>query len=190
MTTVLASVVSCILAAQPANAHLANGIYVVLRSGEGTTVDRSDGGGTVVFGALASTAFGKASLTSVSNDNSKYRLDLTGAGPFSSGAENHHYAIYVDGVCVLVWGNSAPHADHTMDLELTINGETPAEKIAKALGVKPVLRHHPGHQLVVAWHPVTASSTKRQPVVVRMEIKKCGPSPHTFRRRWTPARTS
>jgi len=180
MNTVLVLVVSCILAAQPANAHLANGIYVVLLSGEGTTVERSDGGsGKVVLGDLATTAFGKAILTSVSNDNSKYRLDMTGAGPFADGVEKHHYAVYVDCACVPAWG-ARPHADRTMDLELTIQGETAAEKIAKALGVKPVLRRHPGHQLVVSWYPVAESSMTGKPVVVRMEIKNVGEVPIKF----------
>jgi len=175
MTALLTSFVAVILAAQPADAHLTNGIYFVLWSGKGTTVQRADGGGTVVLGKLASTGFGKASLMSVSNDNSQYRLDLAGAGPFSVGAENHHLAIYIDGVCAVVGGHIPPRPDRTMNLEMmTIVGEAAAEQVGRVLGAKLLLRHHPGHQLLVAWHPVKASYAPHQPVVLRMEIKNVG----------------
>jgi hypothetical protein len=175
MTALIASFFGCILAAQPADAHLTNGIYYVLWSGNGTTVERADGSGTVVLGERASTAFGKASLKSVCNDNSRYRLDLTGAGPFPANAEKHHFAIYLDGVCALASSGSAPPPDRTMNLGIqSISGASAAEKVGKALGVEPILRHHPGHQLLVAWHAVKASYAPRQPVVLRMEIKNVG----------------
>ena len=181
MTTVLASVVSCILAAQPANAHLANGLYVVSESGQGTSVDCADNGRKVVLGKLASAAFGKASLRSVENDNSKFRLDLVGAGPFSKDAEGRFLAVYTDGLCTVARAYSDGHADHTVDFYFDISsGTADVERIGKALGVKPSYRHHPGHQLLVTWHPVTAASAPGQPVVLRMEIKNVGKVPVSF----------
>jgi hypothetical protein len=172
---------SCLLATHEADALLTNGIYVVLSSGKGTTVERVDDAGTVVLGELTSTAFGVPSLWSVSNDNSQFRLDLTGAGPFTVGAENHHFAIYVDRVCALVDGNSAPRSDHTMDLDgIMIRDATAAEKVGKALGLNPFLRHHPGHQLLVAWHAAKTSYAPGDPIVLRMAIQNVGKAPIQF----------
>ena len=153
MSRFVTALAICVLTSRlslAADAQRENGIYFVSRSNEGTAVDRVDGGGKVSLDGLATPRFGKATMISVSNDNSRFRLDLRGAGPFPIGAETRHFAIYIDGLCAVAGGNSDRQPDGTMNLSsILIHGREATDKFAKVLGVQPYLRKHPGHQLLV-----------------------------------------
>lgn len=174
MTTVFSAILGCLLATQPPNAELTKGIYFLSRSNQGVEVERADGG-VVVLGERATAAFGRPSLRAISNDNSLFHLDLIGAGPFPKDAASRQCAVYIDGVCAIAGSHSNVKADGTMDLGIVrFPGRAAAEKVARALDVKPMLRQHPGHHLLTSFHPLKASFAMGEPVVFRMEIKNVG----------------
>jgi len=160
-------------AASAAEGRLADGIYFVSRSEEGTAIERVDGTRIFITG-LATKAFGTAKVTSVANDNSLYRLDLTNAGPFSPEVQLPVLAVCLDGICLSVVSQSDPHPDGTVDLIAYVPGQEVAERVAKSLGIKARARQHPGHILVARWKPMTLSYGLGEPLVLRMEIENVG----------------
>ena len=175
----IALLLTCLGAASTADVQFADGIYFVSRAEEGTAIERVDG--TRIFITdLATKAFGAAKVTSVVNDNSRYRLDLTNAGPFSAEVQLPALAICLDGICLSVVSQSDLHPDRTVDLIAYVPGQELAERVAKSLGIKPRARQHPGHILVARWKPVKPWCQPGEPVVLRMEIENAGPKTVCF----------
>jgi len=173
MTTFLVAVLGGVLAGPAGDARLADGIYFVSQSEEGTAVEREDGS-RVFLAGLATKGFGKASLTSTANDNSVYRLDLEGAGPFPAGADRRHLAVYLDGVYAGVVSHTDPSPQRTMDLIAYAAGEEAARKMAKPLGIAPRSRRHPGHLLAVRWQALKPSYLPGEPVMLRLGLTNVG----------------
>ena len=167
---------SALVLAQPtafaADARLADGIYFASSSGAGTPVERLDGQ-KIYFSGLATSGFGKPSLTSTTNDNSLYRLDLEGAGPFPDVAGPPHLALYLGGFCQSFVSTSDRRPDGSMDLTCYVPGDV-AAKLAARLGIEPRARKHPGHQFVVRWQSVKRSYRAGEPVMVRLELTNVG----------------
>lgn len=171
-----AALVWCVpaLAADPEN-----GIYLSKAEGQGTKVKRNDGA-EVVLGARVSGTFGKATLRSVANDNSRFVLELRGAGPLPADADRNALALVIDSVCLGVYSHSDPHRDGTIDLGAAVEGEAAAEKVAKVLKAQVEKRTNPGHRLEVRWTPEKDQFQAGDPVTVRMEIKNVGDKPVAF----------
>ena len=68
----------------PANAP-PDGIYLIHEKGAGPKVTRNDTGDQLVLGERLTTKFGAAAIHSTANDNSRFHVDLTGAGPLPRG---------------------------------------------------------------------------------------------------------
>ncbi len=159
---------------------LADGIYSWRENGDGPRVKRSDGA-EVVLGKRVGQGFGKAAMQPVKNDNSRYLLDLKGAGPVAREAVGPGLLMVIDGVIVGVWGHSDPEPDGTLDLSGVIFGEEAARKVAKRLDVELPHRTDPGHRFVVRWTPDKESYKVGEPITLKLEIRNVGPVPFTFR---------
>lgn len=154
--------------------ELPNGIYAAKETGKGVLVKRADGGGEIVLGAKLTDYFGTATISSIANDNSRFTLRLKGAGPFPQPELPHPLALAIDGVYAVIGSNSDLDANARVDFTISINGKNNAEKVAKALKVKPILRQHPGHQLLTTFEPLKESYSVSEPVTLRMRIKNVG----------------
>jgi hypothetical protein len=87
----------------------------------------------------------------------------------------------IDGVPLLVYGQSDPHPDGSLDLSTMIHGEEAALKVAKRLKIEPRLRKHPSHRFLVRWAPEKESYEVEEPVTLKLEIRNVGDVPFTFR---------
>jgi len=162
---------------------LPDGIYRVRPAQStqtGVQVARSDTDGTVVLLQRLTDNFGTATMASIANDNTRFRIDLKAAGPFSKGDDIGHFALMVDSVCVMVGGNSDPDEAGRMDLSAQVVGKDASTKIAARLGVEPLLRQHPGHKMAVRFLPTKKGYPTEGPVVLRMEIENVGEKPFSF----------
>lgn len=162
---------------------LPDGVYLASRTQndkEGVRVMRSDSGNTVVLDKRLAGNFGDASMGSIANDNTRFRINLKSAGPFPGGADQGQLALVIDNVCVMVWGHSELDATGHMDLSAGVANRADADKIAARLKVTPRLRSHPGYKIEAAFSPTAESFTPGQPVVLEMQIKNIGDKPFTF----------
>lgn len=160
-------------------AELEPGIYALTDDADGVKVARADTEGTVSLGPLVADQFGEAVLQSYSNSNDLFHLRLNGAGPFREDAHKRRLAIYAEGVCVVVGGNSEPEQGR-MDVSANVAGEANAAKLAAALGAKVRKRSHPGHKWRVSWSPIKLSFAPGEPVMVRLKITNVGEKSFRF----------
>lgn len=163
-------------------ADLEDGIYFIQRRGEGTPIELADGY-RVVLGEQAADKLGQSTMTSVANDNSKFRLYLFGAGPLRPDREQRQLCLCVDGVFEQV---SGPHLSrdgkaYGEAFLATIDGKAEAQKIANRLKIEPTLRRHPGHQLLVRWTPLKLSYRPKDAVTLRLEMTNVGKIPIRFK---------
>jgi hypothetical protein len=159
--------------------NLEDGIYIWVTDGPGRRVTRNDGAQVVLVRRVGE-QLGKASLRSMTNDNTQFQLELKDAGPVK-GIEGALLALVVDGICLPVYSQSDPNPDGTLNLGVQLYGEKAAEKVAERLKIKPQLRKHPGHRFVVRWAPERESYQVGEPVTLRLEIRNVGEVPFTFR---------
>jgi hypothetical protein len=165
---------------QPEDPENAIYAYHAVGETEGRRIQRNDGGGEAVLGQLLGRAFGKATLRSVANDNSRFVLDLKNAGPLAKEAGQTHMAVVIDGVCMPVYGHSDPHPDGTIDLSCMIHGESAARKVEGHLRIRALRRKHPGHRFEVRWSPEKESYSIGEAVTLKMEIRNVGDVPFAF----------
>jgi len=151
-----------------------DGIYLVHEKGDGPKVIRNDTGDTLILGKRLTDKFGTATIRSTSNDNTRFVLDLRGAGPLPKDAATGSKAALIAGRCLMIYSNSDPEADGTMNLGSVIHGDEALRATAQALKVEPRLRQHPGHKLLVTWEPDKPSHRVGEPVGVTVKIKNVG----------------
>lgn len=159
---------------------LADGIYAQKTRGEGHAIKRNDGA-EVILGKRLGQAFGKATIRSLANDNSRFVLELKNAGPFAHDPATPYIALVINGICLGVWGQSDPHFDGTSYLSSHIFGDEAAEKVARRLKTQPKRRTHPGHRFVASWSPEKESFRMGEVVKLKLEIRNVGDAPFTFR---------
>lgn len=162
-------------------ADLRDGIYFIQRNGEGTPIEFTDGY-RVTLGEQATDKLGRATMVSLANDNSQFRLYLFGAGPLPPDREQRPLSLCVDRIFERV---SGPHLSrdgkmHGEAYLATIDGEAEAIKIARRLEIAPILRRHPGHQLLVRWRPLKPSYRPKDSVTLRLEVTNIGQTPIRF----------
>ena len=107
-------------------------------------VKRSDPDGSLVLLKLLSGSFGTASVTSQSNDNTRFRIDLKAAGPFAPGDDKGLLALVIDNFCVMAGSHSDPDETQHMDLSAWQVNKQAANAFAAKLGVTPKLRFYYG----------------------------------------------
>src|SRR5438876_953693 len=83
-------------------AEPSDGVYLVHLEGAGPKVKRNDTGDLLVLGERLADRFGQVTIQSDSNDNSRFRLDLKGSGPFPPGHPGH-MALLIAGRCFVVY---------------------------------------------------------------------------------------
>jgi hypothetical protein len=151
----------------------ASGLYALTWEGPGRPIKRADADGQLVLGEQLSPKLREARLESLSNDNALLRLSVV-AGPIPQGGDVGQMAVLVAGVCVPV----SSHGDRTEDGSIAVSGqivgEGAAAKVAAELGIKPQLRSHPGHRLVVSVKPEKPAYRPKEPVTLVMTIRNVG----------------
>src|ERR1700722_14888178 len=175
----LALVVATDAIAQEAKAP-ANGIYLIHEKGDGSKVKRDDTGDELVLGKRLTEKFGTAAIHSDTNDNSRFRIDLKGAGPFAPGEPLASCALMIGGRCFMVYSHSDRERDGTYSLGAFIHGEEVARSVAKTLNTQPTFRTHPGHRLLVTWTPNKATCAIGEPIMLMLKIKNVGDQPIAF----------
>ncbi|TWU37855.1 Methicillin resistance mecR1 protein [Novipirellula aureliae] len=167
----------------PSETSSPNGIYRVRPSDsneKGIEVSRSDTDGTVILLDRLTDQFGTPSMTSIANDNTRFRIDLKAAGPFAEGEGIGHMALVIDGLCTTVWSHSDPDKQHRMDLSSQVVGNEAPARFAAELGIEPKLRRHPGHKMEVRFSPTKPAFKLGEPVILRMEVKNVSDKNFSF----------
>jgi hypothetical protein len=159
---------------------LNDGFYEVLDKGEGTRFLCNDGQ-TLILGKSLGKQFGKASIRSHNNDNTRFGLTLKGAAKLWDGPESLPLALVVENVCLRLSGNSIPNADETRDLWFAIEGLEPARRVAKALKCDIEFRKDPGHRLRVTWTPDKEAYQPGDTITLKFELRNTGKANVTFR---------
>tara|TARA_R100000789_G_C3021935_1_gene153682 strand:- start:3211 stop:4059 length:849 start_codon:yes stop_codon:yes gene_type:complete len=169
--TLLALLVACSATA----AELPNGIYSVDSndSDSGNTVTRADSQEPIKLQKLLASGLGTPSLISTSNDNESFRLTLSKAGPFRQDIKSTHQAAYIDGVCVIGTGQVLDNQQRST-LVGYFNSIDNANKVAKAFSIKPKLRQHPGHKVIVKWTPQKPSFNPNDPIELTLTVMNVG----------------
>ena len=168
---------------EDATADLPDGVYRIRPSEskeKGVEFAWSDTDGRVVLLERLTEHFGTGTMTSTANDNTRFRIDLAAAGPFPQGDRSGHFALVVDGLCVMAWSNSDPDKNHRMDLSVSVVGKEASARIARTLRIAPRLRQHPGHKMDVRFSPTKPAFRPGEPVVLQMEIKNVGDQLFSF----------
>lgn len=156
-----------------------NGIYYPAFKGEGRRMPRHDGErGDVILGRLAAEEFDSATIASIANDNSFFRVDVRVAHSYSA---IRGFTLCVAGLVMPAWGG---HTD-TEDARFTrfhaqLAGLENAKRVAMALNATLGLREHPGHRYVVSWTPSKPSYRPGEDVMLKMEIRNVGEVPFCF----------
>jgi hypothetical protein len=159
---------------------LADGVYAVHYEGQGKTVRRTDGR-EIILAERLTDRFGETAMFSVANDNTRFALNLKGAGPIPAKRTALYFAVVLDGYALAVAGRSDPHADETMDFDVQVFGAEAAKAVEKRLKIDARRRSHPGHRLLTTWTPAKPSYRVGEPVTLRLAIKNVGDKPVSFR---------
>ena len=156
-----------------------SGIYAFAESGNGASVARNDTGQEIVLTERLAANLGEATMISVANDNSRYRLDLAGAGPLAD-SDEHQLVILAAGVPLVAFSRSDADAAGRISLSAMVTGREVADKIAAELEIEPRRREHPGHRLLVSWRAEQPSYQPKTPVTLSMSIKNVGSTKVAF----------
>ena len=119
----------------------------------------------------------RAELVSRANDNSRLRLTLDRNRPFS-----HDYgklALSIGGK-IIPFDSGGHHSPTNHTVGTTIWGEKQAAAVARHFKIKPELRTHPGHRLIVQFKAEKESHAKNEPVWVTLLIRNVGSKDFTF----------
>lgn len=167
------------LTAQPDAKKPANGIYRMVEKGDGPKVIRDDTGAVVILGERVTGNLGFASITSQSNDNSRFSLYLQNAGPFPVG-DVGDVAIVVEGRSFRINSFSGPGDEGSRSVGATVHSANAAKALAKSLGIEPFLRQHPGHKFHVTFTPDKKTYQPGGDMTLTMIIKNVGDNTITF----------
>jgi len=151
-----------------------DGICLIHEKGAGPKVTRNDTGAQLVLGERLTTKFGAANIHSTANDNSRFHVDLTGAGPFPQAQLPGSMALIIAGRCFMIYSRSDPRQDGKLNLGSVIHGEQAMRVVAKVLKAEPQLRKHPGHKFAVTFEPDKTSYRPGEPITLTMKIKNVG----------------
>jgi hypothetical protein len=152
----------------------ADGIYLIHEKGNGPKVTRNDTGDQLVLGERLTAKFGAATIHATNNGNTRFRLDLAGAGPLPQAQLGGSLAILIGGRCFMIYSRSDPQNDGTRNFSSVIHGEEAVKVVAAALKAVPVLRKHPGHKFAVTFEPDKESYRPGAPIMLTMTIKNVG----------------
>ncbi|MCY2928555.1 MAG: hypothetical protein NTV86_03500 [Planctomycetota bacterium] len=147
-------------------------------NGGGVAVRRADADGQVELGLPLTPALREATVVPTRNDNSRFNVSVV-AGPVPEGSDRGHVVLAVAGLCMPVWGRSDRRPDGSVSVEATVMGQEAAGRVAEELGVKPVVRTHPGHQFTATLSPERADYLPAEVVTLVMTVKNTGQT--TFR---------
>ncbi len=174
ISTMLAS---SLAAADP---KIENGLYHIQDSG-GITV-KSMKSGEVHLGKKLDDKIEKALVLSLNNDNTQYYVSLTAKDGFSEAPWTT--GLCVDGECLPFnsGGQNGQNAKPKLYDEIGAEWvpKVAADAVAKHLGVKPLVRHHPHHELLVKFVPGKEGFKVGEPLPVKLTIKNVGSNPFTF----------
>ena len=162
-----------------ASPDLPDGIYVVKPDGAGTRRKDSDGK-ELILGDCLGGKWKEARLWSIRNDNSVYKLELNDLGPLDYSRGTGKIALILDGVCLNFAGGRYNPDGKVRDPFFVVSGEDNANKVAKRLGIQPMLRKHPGHSIELRWFPEHDSFEVGEPVLLTMKLRNCGTQPFAF----------
>jgi hypothetical protein len=157
-----------------------DGIYLVHEKGAGPKVTRNDTGDQLVLGERLATKFGAAAVHSTNNSNTRFHLDLSGAGPLPQAQLGGYTALLIGGRCFMVYSRSDPEKNGTLNVSSVIHGEEAVKAVALALKAEPVQRKHPGHKFAVTFEPDKESYRPGEAVTLTMKIKNVGDQTVSF----------
>lgn len=154
---------------------LKSGLYEMNWNGPGRSVQRADtlAGDKIYLTNRLTGTFRDASLVSMSNDNSRFRLRMK-AGPIARDTDWKHLALVVGDLCMPAACYSEVKANGLLSIDATVASKEAAERIAKELHIKPRLRTHPGHKLRVTVQPKWHSYRPNEPIILTMTITNVG----------------
>ena len=158
-----------------------NGFHRRLQGQAGRAVPRADvaAGGELRLGERLPVTMRDVSIVSAANDNSEFRLSLKTAA-IPDGLSPFAMILAVDGLYLPVCSHSGRDKDGLVAVDMQVAGLAAARKTAKALGVEPVVRTHPGHKLLVKVGPKQATWRPGEAVTLTMTIKNIGGTPVEF----------
>lgn len=158
---------------------LEDGLYVISEKGPGQRVKLNDGR-EMTLGPRAAVKLGPARLESLANDNSLFHLALDKVGPVAEKTFSLPRALALNGVLLPAQLRPVGDTGDFLTITAVVLGERNAHKVADRLGIKPLLRRHPGHRLEVRWTPMKEAFELGEAVTLKMEIRNLGAGPVTF----------
>jgi len=128
-------------------------------------------------GQLLPIKIDRAKLVSRANDNSRIRLTLDRNKPFPH--EYGELALSI-GERTIPFTSGGCHSPTNHTAGTAIYSTEIAAKIAAHFGIKPDLRKHPGHRLVVQFKAEKEAITTNGPIWIQLHIQNVGGEEFTF----------
>ncbi len=159
-------------------AEFKNGFYVLENEGKGEVVERV-GGGKLPVGQFVANHFGEAKIWSVNNQNSKFYIMFSHAGPIPPEADQKRLMMIIDGLAEPV-SSTRRVAGGFVEMMVMIESREAAEKMAKIFNVEIQRRKHPGHKIVGEFRPTKETWNPGETVTLEMTLHNVGEVPFTF----------
>lgn len=156
-------------------ASLEDGIYFLLFDGRGLPIKLSDGGKGSLGSFISGNVGQGEDLVSLSNDNSKLRLQISQLGPLPTQVQDEQTALVLENS---VFHLQRPTLDHNRmgDTSCQVGSHADSDMLQRRYKITPKLRKHPGHQLVIEWTSDKAVySVNPRSVLVTMRLRNAGP---------------
>lgn len=128
-------------------------------------------------GELLPIKIDRAKLVSRANDNSQLRLTLDRNKPFPH--EYSKLALSIAGK-IIPFTSGGYHSPTNHTAGTAIHCSELADKIATHFHIKPVLRTHPGHQLIVQFKPEQQAYATNGSIWIQLHIRNVGSKDFTF----------
>jgi len=149
---------------------------------DGVPIDRDDGAsGQLILGSRLAESFDSMTITSETNDNSRFRVDATATITESRDVGAHYYALVAAGLVMPAGGHTEPEGEgQTITFMAQLGGLENAEKVAEAMGAELKLRTHPRHRWNVTWTPDKKAYKPGEPITLTLSITNVGRRTFSF----------
>lgn len=160
--------------------ELEPGLYYVASASSSPIKATGPDGAAVGLTRLATKDLGQVLIRSDTNDNSQFTIIIRDAG-LVGGARPQHVALAAGDWAVPLRDSSQDEVTRKFVFVTTsrIDGKT-ADRVAAALGVKPLRREHPGHKARVTFRPLAPSYKVGDSPVLELAVENVGDVPIRF----------
>jgi hypothetical protein len=156
------------------------GLYHVVPTDSAPIKATAPDGSTIGLTILATKNIGKVLIRSETNDNSRFSIIIQDAGPLGGGRPKP-VALVAGDWAVPMRDSSEDETTHKFVFVSTshIDGKT-ADRVAAALGIKPLRREHPGYKARVTFRALAPSYKLGTAPILELAVENVGDVPICF----------